>query len=105
MFSSRSSRISGEEARRFCSWLVNETEIGAKLESAGLDPKIIGKLAIGKLADKKQPYLDQIINSGIDVDKMDYVVSRFFSHGSRNTAPSTFIVCYTRWILSRTTFQ
>jgi uncharacterized protein len=66
----------------FVPWLVNETEIAQRLESAGLDPKNIGKLATGNLADKKQGYLDQIINSGIDVDKMDYIVRDSFHTGA-----------------------
>jgi HD superfamily phosphohydrolase len=76
------SKYLGKRHEDFVPWLVNETEIAQRLESAGLDPKLIGKLAIGKLADKKQPYVDQIINSGIDVDKMDYVVRDSFHTGA-----------------------
>ena len=66
----------------FVPWLVNETEVAQRLESAGLDPKTLGRLATGKLADRKQPYLDQIISSGVDVDKMDYVVRDSFHTGA-----------------------
>ncbi|OLD14393.1 MAG: hypothetical protein AUI50_07240 [Crenarchaeota archaeon 13_1_40CM_2_52_14] len=66
----------------FVPWLVNETEISQRLESADIDPKILGRLAIGKLSDKKQPYLDQIISSGVDIDKMDYVVRDSFHTGA-----------------------
>ena len=72
----------GKNHEDFVPWLVNETEISQRLESAGLDPKILGRLAIGKLADSKQPYLDQIISSGVDVDKMDYVVRDSFHTGA-----------------------
>src|SRR2546426_10004163 len=68
----------GKNHEDFVPWLVNETEISQRLESAGLDPKILGRLAIGKLADSKQPHLHQIISSGVDVDKMDYVVRDSF---------------------------
>jgi len=72
----------GKSHEDFVPWLVNETEISQRLESAGLDPKILGRLAIGKLSDRKQPYLDQIISSGVDVDKMDYVVRDSFHTGA-----------------------
>ncbi len=72
----------GKNHEDFVPWLVNETEISQRLKSAGLDPKILGRLAIGKLSDREQPYLDQIISSGVDVDKMDYVVRDSFHTGA-----------------------
>ena len=72
----------GKNHEDFVPWLVNETEIAQRLESADLNPKILGRLAIGKLSDGKQPFLDQIISSGVDVDKMDYVVRDSFHTGA-----------------------
>ena len=66
----------------FVPWLVNETEIGERLETQGFDPRAIGKLAVGKLSNKKRPYLDDVISSGIDIDKMDYVVRDSFHTGA-----------------------
>ena len=66
----------------FVPWLVNETEIAEKLEASGFDPKILGQLAVGKLSDRKRRYMDQAISSGIDVDKMDYVVRDSFHTGA-----------------------
>src|SRR5216117_426122 len=66
----------------FVPWLLNETEIAQTLESVGLNPKTLGRLAIGKLSDRRQPFLDQIISSGVDVDKMDYVVRDSFHTGA-----------------------
>ena len=40
-------------------WLVAETEISPRLEKAGFNPKRIGQLAIGRLGDKRRPFLDQ----------------------------------------------
>lgn len=76
------SKYLGKRHEDFVAWLVNETEIAQRIESAGLDPKILGKLATGELSDRRQPYLDQIISSGIDVDKMDYVVRDSFHTGA-----------------------
>jgi HD superfamily phosphohydrolase len=76
------SKYLGKNHEDFVPWLVNETEIAEKLESAGQSPETLGSLAIGKLADTKRPYLDQIISSGVDVDKMDYVVRDSFHTGA-----------------------
>lgn len=72
----------GKTHEDFVPWLVNETEIAEKLENDGFDPQAIGKLAIGRLSNKARPYLDQVISSGIDVDKMDYVVRDSFHTGA-----------------------
>jgi len=66
----------------FVPWLVNETDIAEKLEAAGVDASTLGRLAIGKLTNRKRPYLDQIISSSVDVDKMDYVVRDSFHTGA-----------------------
>ena len=66
----------------FVPWLVNKTEIAERLEAAGFNAKTLGQLAIGKLTDKKRPYLDQIISGGVDVDKMDYIVRDSFHTGA-----------------------
>jgi uncharacterized protein len=75
-------RYLGKNHEDFVRWLVNETEITERLEFAGLNPKTIGRLATGRLADRNRPYLDQIISSGIDIDKMDYVVRDSFHTGA-----------------------
>jgi uncharacterized protein len=66
----------------FVPWLVEETEVADKLDKAGLNPHRIGLLAVGRLRDKKRPYLDQIISSSVDVDKMDFVVRDSFHTGA-----------------------
>src|SRR5213593_2138453 len=63
-------------------WLVNETEIASKLERAGLNPKTLGQLAVGRLGDRKRPFLDQVISSSVDVDKMDFLVRDSFHTGA-----------------------
>lgn len=72
----------GKRHEDFVPWLVKETEIAERLEAAGLDPSTLGQLAIGKLANERRPYLDQIISGGVDVDKMDYVVRDSFHTGA-----------------------
>jgi uncharacterized protein len=66
----------------FVPWLVEETEVADRLEQAGFNPRRIGQLAVGRLRDKKRPYLDQIISSSVDVDKMDFLVRDSFHTGA-----------------------
>ena len=63
-------------------WLVNETIIKDKLNDAGFDPRKVGRLAVGRLGDEERPYLDQIISSSVDVDKMDFLVRDSFHTGA-----------------------
>jgi uncharacterized protein len=72
----------GKSHEDFVPWLVKETEIAERLEAAGLDASTLGQLAIGKLGSGRRPYLDQIISSSVDVDKMDYVVRDSFHTGA-----------------------
>ena len=72
----------GKTHEDFVPWLINKTEIADRLEAKGFDPETLGRLAIGKLSDKRRSFLDQVISSGIDVDKMDYVVRDSFHTGA-----------------------
>jgi uncharacterized protein len=63
-------------------WLVNETEISGRLEESGFNPKTLGRLAVGRLGDKRRPFLDQVISSSVDVDKMDFLVRDSFHTGA-----------------------
>ena len=66
----------------FVPWLINETEIAERLEKGGFDPRSLGRLAVGRMSNKAKPYLDQVISSGVDIDKMDYVVRDSFHTGA-----------------------
>src|SRR2546426_3951431 len=75
-------RYLGKTHEDLVPWLVNETEIASRLEDAGFNPKTLGKLAVGRLGDKRRPFLDQIISSSVDVDKMDFLVRDSFHTGA-----------------------
>src|SRR3989454_6005125 len=62
--------------------LVNQTEVADQLDQAGFNPHRVGLLAVGRLRDKKRPYLDQIISSSVDIDKMDFIVRDSFHTGA-----------------------
>ena len=81
-------------------WLVNETEIGEKLEKAGYNPKKVGLLAVGRLRDKRRPYLDQIISSSVDVDKMDFLVRDSFHTGAGYGAVDVHRLLYTMDVMN-----
>ena len=66
----------------FVPWLVTETEVADRLDKAGFNPGQIGLLAVGRLRDRKRPYLDQIISSSVDIDKMDFIVRDSFHTGA-----------------------
>lgn len=63
-------------------WLVEKTEISDILARGGFDSRRLGLLAIGRLGDKKRPYLDQVISGPVDIDKMDFIVRDSFHTGA-----------------------
>ncbi len=75
-------RYLGKTHEDMVPWLVSETEIGAKLDKAGFNSRDLGLLAVGRLGDRKRPYLDQMISSSVDVDKMDFLVRDSFHTGA-----------------------
>jgi hypothetical protein len=56
------------------SWIIEKGELKDALSNMGYKPKDVGKLAIGKLHKPKKAFLDQIISSAVDVDKLDFIV-------------------------------
>lgn len=64
------------------SWLIEKSEVADKLSKMGYNPKEIGALAVGKLHRKDRAFLDQIISSAVDVDKMDFIVRDTYHTGA-----------------------
>lgn len=63
------------------SWLIRESELRDIISDMGHDAKTIAKLAVGKL-DGDKIFLNQIISSAIDVDKLDFVVRDTYHTGA-----------------------
>jgi HD superfamily phosphohydrolase len=63
-------------------WLVEKSEVADKLAKIGYNPKEIAALAVGKLHRKDRAFLDQIISSAVDVDKMDFIVRDTYHTGA-----------------------
>lgn len=55
-------------------WIVANSELKDTLNKIGYDSKEVGKLAVGVLHKPAKAFLDQIISSAVDVDKLDFVV-------------------------------
>jgi len=55
-------------------WIIKNSELKDILNKIGYSPEDIGKLAIGTSHEPKKAFIDQIIRSAVDVDKLDFVV-------------------------------
>jgi HD superfamily phosphohydrolase len=64
------------------SWIIEKGELSDKIAKMGYKPEEVGKLAVGKLHKPSKAFLDQIISSGVDVDKQDFIVRDTFHTGA-----------------------
>jgi len=55
-------------------WVIQKSELSDVINGLGYDPDVIGKLAVGSLHKLGKAFIDQIIRSSVDVDKLDFVV-------------------------------
>jgi HD superfamily phosphohydrolase len=55
-------------------WIVSNSELKDLLSKYGYRPEEVGKLATGVLHKPEKTFLDQIISSAVDVDKLDFVI-------------------------------
>jgi len=63
-------------------WIVEKSELSDILEKAGYDAKTVAKLATGSLHLKGKMFMDQIIQSAVDVDKFDFIVRDSYHTGA-----------------------
>ena len=80
-------------------WIIAESQLSSALRAEGFDPNEIGKLAVGRLGDPQHPFLDQIIRSSVDVDKMDFIVRDSYHTGAGYGYVDIFRLIYTMDIL------
>jgi len=55
-------------------WVVQKSELSDVLNRLGYDPQMIGRLAVGMLHKSGKAFMDQVIRSAVDVDKLDFIV-------------------------------
>jgi HD superfamily phosphohydrolase len=79
--------------------IVAESELADILEKRGFDAEELSKLAIGELCEPNRRFLDQIIRSSIDVDKMDFLVRDSYHTGAGYGYFDVFRLIYTMDVL------
>ncbi|MGD8545428.1 MAG: HD domain-containing protein [Candidatus Bathyarchaeota archaeon] len=63
-------------------WIVKKSELKDILSKMGYDPEEIGELAVGRFHKPEKTFLDQIISSSVDVDKLDFIVRDTYHTGA-----------------------
>jgi HD superfamily phosphohydrolase len=64
-------------------WIVQKSDLKDILSKLGYDPNMIAKLSVGWLHEPGKAFMDQIIRSAVDVDKLDFVVRDTFHTGAQ----------------------
>ena len=63
-------------------WIIRKSELHDILENSGYEADTVAKLATGSLHLKGKAFLDQVVQSAIDVDKLDFIVRDTFHTGA-----------------------
>ena len=63
-------------------WIVEKSELADILSKWGFSPRDIAKLSVGKLHIPRKDFLNQIIRSSVDVDKLDFIVRDTYHTGA-----------------------
>jgi len=63
-------------------WLIQKSELRDIISGSGYNPDDIGKLAVGELRRQGKAFLDQFIQSAVDIDKLDFVVRDTYHTGA-----------------------
>ena len=63
-------------------WVIQRSELSDIISDLGYDPKAVSQLAVGSLNKPDKAFIDQIIRSAVDVDKLDFVVRDTYHTGA-----------------------
>ncbi len=80
-------------------WIIAHSGLADVIRAEGFDPEELSALAVGRLAGTDKPFLNQIISSSFDVDKMDFVVRDSYHTGAGYGSVDVFRLIYTMDIL------
>ncbi|UCE29102.1 MAG: HD domain-containing protein [Candidatus Bathyarchaeota archaeon] len=64
-------------------WIIQESELKHVIDKLGYSSDAIGKLAVGALHKPGKAFMDQIIRSAFDVDKLDFIVRDTYHTGAQ----------------------
>ncbi|MEM3517238.1 MAG: HD domain-containing protein, partial [Candidatus Bathyarchaeia archaeon] len=93
VFDSILSKRLNETHEDLTSWIIKNSEIAEILEKESFSSKEASDLAVGKL-NCKEPFFNQIISSGIDVDKMDFIPRDSYHTGAGYGSMDVFRLIY-----------
>jgi hypothetical protein len=80
-------------------WIITKSDLADTLRKEGIDPDEMGKLAVGLLKDGQKPFMNQIIRSSVDVDKMDFILRDSYHTGAGYGTVDIFRLIYTMDVL------
>jgi HD superfamily phosphohydrolase len=75
-------------------WMIEESELSDIVEQAGYSAGTISKLAVGSLQREGQAFMDQVIQSAVDVDKLDFIVRDTYHTGAEYGNVDVFRLIY-----------
>jgi len=76
-------------------WIIKHSELKDLLGSFGYKAEDIAKLAVGSLSVRGKAFLNQIIRSSIDIDKLDFVVRDTYHTGAEYGFVDVFRLIHT----------
>jgi HD superfamily phosphohydrolase len=76
------------------SWIVRGTELRDILADSGCDPDIVAELAVGRAASVA-PFINQMVSSAVDVDKMDFLMRDTHHTGAQYGNIDVYRLIYT----------
>lgn len=79
--------------------IITESSLSQALRRTGFDPEEISLLAVGRSLDSKKSFLNQIIRSSVDVDKMDFLLRDSYHTGAGYGTIDVFRLIYTMDVL------
>lgn len=80
-------------------WIVENSELKDVINKIGYNPEEVGRLAVGRLQKTGKAFLDQIISSSIDVDKLDFIVRDTYHTGAEYGYIDVFRLIHTLDVL------
>nr|MDO8043246.1 HD domain-containing protein [Candidatus Baldrarchaeota archaeon] len=100
IYESLSIKYLGKTHENLTQWIISDSELADILSNMGYSPRRISKLATGNLREEGRFFLDQIISSAVDVDKMDFIIRDSYHTGAEYGYVDIFRLIYTMDVLN-----